>query len=142
MFDESGYPKAGETDDTRGEQVTEPPKPAFELVSWSLDDGEAVHRDAPDTFWMPPKEQRESLRPGDIVKLMFRMLLRDPATGEQHEKVERMWVGVASLEGNGYRGALDNDPHCTKDLVAGAEVAFEPRHVIRIYEDTARDTRE
>ena len=121
--------------------MAESPKPTFTLVSWSLDDGEAVHREAPDTFWMPPKEQRESLRPGDIAKLMFRMVLRDPATGEEQEKVERMWVGVTSREGQGYRGALDNDPHYTRDLAAGAEVAFEPRHVIRIYEAATRDKR-
>ena len=90
---------------------------------------------------MPPREERESLRPGDIVKLMFRMVLRDPDSGAQQEKVERMWVGVTGRDGPGYVGALDNDPYCTKDLAAGAEIRFEPRHVIRIYEEAVRDGR-
>ena len=114
--------------------MTQPSQPTFNLISWTLDDGDAVHRDAPETFWMPPLDERESLRPGAIVKLMFRMVLRDPATGQEQEKVERMWVGVTGRDGHGYVGALDNDPFYTKDLAAGDEVRFEPRHVIRIYD--------
>ena len=121
--------------------MTEPAQPTFDLISWTLDDGEAVHREAPDTFWMPPLEDRESLRPGAIVKLMFRMVLRDPGTGQEQEKVERMWVCVTGRDGDGYVGALDNDPFSTKDLAAGNEVRFEPRHVIRIYDESGRDKR-
>jgi uncharacterized protein YegJ (DUF2314 family) len=121
--------------------VTEPPEQPLQLVSWSLDDGEAAHQESPDSFWMPPKEERESLRPGDIVKLMFRMILRNPGSGVEQEKVERMWVGVTGRDGRGYVGALDNDPHYTKDLAAGDEIRFEARHVIRVYEDTARGER-
>jgi len=106
-----------------------------ELVSWELDDGEAVHREAPDTFWIPPRDRRESLRPGEIVKLMFRMLLRDTETGKEEVHVERMWVDVVESRPGGYRGVLDNDPYCTKELASGAEVEFEPRHVIQIYEE-------
>ena len=47
------------------------------LISWELDDGEAVHQEAPDTVWIPPQNRRESLQPGEIVTLMFRILLRD-----------------------------------------------------------------
>jgi uncharacterized protein YegJ (DUF2314 family) len=108
------------------------------LVSWGLDDGEALHREAPQTFWIPAEAQRVALSTGDIVKLVFRMTLRDPATGGEHEEVERMWVVVEARDGDGYRGALDNDPYCTKDLSSGAAVMFEPRHVIQIYDDGAR----
>ena len=52
-----------------------------------------------------------------------------------------MWVGVTGSDAQGYVGALDNDPYCTKDLAAGDEIRFEPRHVIRIYEEAARDGR-
>ena len=71
---------------------------------------------------------------GDIVKLVFRMELRDPATDEASVEVERMWVIVDGFEGSIYRGVLDNDPYCTRDLVSGAIIVFEPRHVIQIYD--------
>jgi hypothetical protein len=103
-------------------------------VSWQLDDGEVVHREAPSTFWIPAEAVRTSLSKGDIVKLMFRMTVRDPATHQERVEVERMWVVVEARDGNGYRGLLDNDPYCTSDLTSGAVVDFEPRHVIQIYE--------
>ena len=63
---------------------------------------------------------------------MFRMLLRDTETGEEEVHVERMWVDVVEAHPGGYRGVLNNDPNCTKELASGAEVEFEPRHVIQI----------
>ena len=105
------------------------------LLSWELDDGEEVHREAPSTFWIPPAERRAALPAGAIVKLIFRLTLRDPATGEELVEVERMWVTVDGRTGLTYQGRLDNDPYCTSDLVSGAAVEFEPRHVIQIYED-------
>jgi len=108
----------------------------FQLVSWSLDDGEELHREAPSTFWMPPVERRHALVHDDIVKLIFRMTVRDRETEDETVEVERMWVIVQGRDGNGYRGVLDNDPYCTRDLVSGAIVEFEPRHVIQIYESS------
>jgi hypothetical protein len=71
---------------------------------------------------------------GDIVKLIFRMNVRDRTSGDETVEVERMWVVVDGGDGDRYRGALDNDPYCTRDLVNGAVVEFEPRHVIQIYD--------
>jgi hypothetical protein len=51
-----------------------------------------------------------------------------------------MWVVVEGCDGVGYRGVPDNDPCCTNDLINGAVVMFEPRHVIQIYDDDARCT--
>jgi hypothetical protein len=103
-------------------------------VSWSLDDGEQLHREAPSTFWMPPAERRHVLVHDDIVKLIFRMTVRDRVSGDETVEVERMWVIVRGRDGVRYRGELDNNPYCTNDLVSGAIVEFEPRHVIQIYE--------
>jgi hypothetical protein len=111
--------------------------PGGELVTWTLDDGEEIQREAPATFSMPPRDLRESLRAGDIVKLIFRIELRDRGTGEEYVEVERMWVSVTDRTGAGYRGELDNDPYCTTDLRSGERVLFEPRHVIQIYDETA-----
>jgi uncharacterized protein YegJ (DUF2314 family) len=109
----------------------------LQLVSWELDDGEEIHREAPSTFWLPLEARRTALSKGDIVKLIFRMTVRDPAADEEQVEVERMWVVVEGRDGAGYRGVLDNDPYCTSDLISGAVVVFEPRHVIQIYDDNA-----
>ena len=110
----------------KSRSVTEPLEQPLQLVSWSLDDGEAAHQESPDSFWMPPKEERESLRPGDIVKLMFRMILRDPGSGAEQEKVERMWVGVTGRDGRGYVRALDNDPHSRRTWRPAMRSASRP----------------
>jgi uncharacterized protein YegJ (DUF2314 family) len=107
----------------------------LQLVSWDLDDGEQGHREAPATFWIPAEERRQSLAKGDLVKLIFLMIVRDQATGHETLEAERMWVIVQRREGDRYHGVLDNDPYCTRDLVSGAEVVFEPRHVIQIYDE-------
>ena len=60
---------------------------------WELDDGAAVHRRHPKTFYLPPVYQRWLLSRGEIVKLMFRIGLEDQS-GERREEVERMWVIV------------------------------------------------
>jgi hypothetical protein len=112
-----------------------PERRDLQLVSWQLDDGEELHREAPSTFWMPPAARRASLSSGELVKLIFRMTVRDRGARDAHVEVERMWVIVNSREDDRYLGTLDNDPYCTKDLVSGALVAFEPRHVIQIYDD-------
>ena len=108
------------------------------LVSWELDDGEEINREAPSTFWIPAADRRAALVEGDIVKLIFRMTVRDPATREEQVEVERMWVIVDGRNGAAYHGRLDNDPYCTSDLISGAAVEFEAKHVIQIYDDAGK----
>lgn len=97
---------------------------------WALEDGEALNRAYPDTFEIPHAQIRENLRPGDLAKLVFRLSVDNQATPEA---VERMWVIVTATMEGGYLGVLDNEPDSiTKngDFWLGAEVPFEPRHVI------------
>jgi hypothetical protein len=63
---------------------------------WTLDDGEQVHRESPTTFYLPPMETRESLQPGQFVKLIFRISLVDDDQSESVQ-VERMWVVVEKV---------------------------------------------
>ena len=98
-------------------------------VSYVLEDGEESNRAYPETFEIPSKEARDSLKAGQIVKLMFRI------TADGKTQTERMWVVVKAKEQNGYRGILDNDPTCTEKMKSGLEVNFQPRHVISIYEE-------
>ncbi len=101
---------------------------------WELDDGEVIAAAHPDTFWLPPLEQREALQPGQLVKLIFRILVADEA-GNEEMHVERMWVIVTRRDGNLYTGELDNQPYCTDEMNPGLPVAFEARHVINIHDE-------
>ncbi len=110
----------------------------IESDGWQLDDGEVLHQQHPDTFWIPPRDVRDALRPSQVVKLVFRIVTLDEDDALE-ENVERMWVIVDGRDGDLYRGVLDNDPECTNGLKAGAEVWFEGRHVIAVYEPTDDD---
>lgn len=98
-------------------------------MEYVLEDGEELNREYPGTFWTPPRDERDNLLPGELVKLIFRISLVDG----QH--VERMWVIVNERLTDGYVGELNNDPYCTTDLRSGARVEFRPEHVIQIYEE-------
>jgi len=39
--------------------------PTYEEDHYVLDDGEGLHEEHPDTFWIPEKSARESLKVGD-----------------------------------------------------------------------------
>ena len=96
-------------------------------VSFTLDDGEELHRQFPDTFEIPEKSLRQNLKKGNIVKLVF--LIKD----ETNSQTERMWVIVDEVKKNGYSGTLNNDPYCTDKIKSGLKVNFEAKHVISIY---------
>lgn len=101
-------------------------------MEFTLDNGEDLHRESPETFWIPSRVERENLLPSELVKLIFRI-----STGTETH-VERMWVIVKSRNAGGYVGTLDNDPYCTTELRCGHEVGFGPEHIIQIYEEPHR----
>jgi hypothetical protein len=98
-------------------------------VSYTLDSAVERNREAPETFPIPGQAEREGLRPGQIVKLMFRF------DGPGEETVERMWVIVKEHTPTGYLGELDNQPYTTDAIQPGAPVRFGPEHVIAIYRE-------
>jgi hypothetical protein len=102
-------------------------------VWYSLEDGEERNRQNPDTFPIPPREDREGLQPGQIVKLMFAI-----AAGG-NEQVERMWVVVKRRDGDDHVGVLDNQPASTNQMRPGMTVRFQPRHVIAIHPKRVED---
>lgn len=107
----------------------------LERDGWELEDGAARHAEYPKSFWLPSAWRRYFLRRDQIVKLMFRITLRNE-NGDQSEEVERMWVIVKRRSGWGrYEGVLDNDPYCTTEMASGMELVFEARHVIQIHRD-------
>ena len=107
-------------------------EPEIEADGWCLEDGEALHREAPETFWLPDRQQRESLQLGDLVKLIFRISVGNE---EEPVAVERMWVLVRGRIATQYLGVLDNDPYAIEEndeLWSGVELPFAARHVIDI----------
>lgn len=99
-------------------------------MSWQLVSGEAQHAEFPETFEIPSLTERQTLRPGQHVKLMFKF---DVPTSPN---VERMWVLVEEVLLGGYRGRLDNQPVNSGMLKLGAKIDFRPEHVINILEST------
>ena len=110
----------------------------FSRDFWELRSGEKAHRDHPDTFAIPPLEQRRGLKRGQAAKLVF-----DIETEDESGKIvltgERMWVIIAERVGDQFIGILDCQPACmTPDdsayLRFGAEIPFSHEHVIEIAE--------
>ena len=95
---------------------------------YTLDDAETVNREAPSSFFIPPRQARENLLPGELAKLLFRV------TAGGSTRVERMWVRVDERVAGRYIGTLDNDARTDPTLVAGERVRFGPEHIIAIYE--------
>ena len=82
---------------------------------------------------IPPVEVRESLRVGDLAKLVFDIKI------DAKSFVERMWVRVTKVNSESYLGALVNDPFCTHELKCGMEVQFHSDHVVQVQDDGGTD---
>ncbi len=95
--------------------------PSYDIDHYELDDGEAIHREYPDSFWIPELKNRESLRVGDLVKLIFRM---EETKGSDDVSVERMWVEITEIYSPFYKGKLDNDPSGSDCVKCGQTVVF------------------
>ena len=68
---------------------------------WRLGSGVERNLAYPETFWLPSEEERLSLEPGVLVKLMFEM---------KDGWGERMWVNVSSIGKGRLTGTLVNCP--------------------------------
>ena len=108
---------------------------------WELESGEARHAKAPDTFWIPSREERESLEVGAGVKLLFIIETEDENSRIEHA-VERMWVIVKLRLSGIYIGILDSEPATFEPepgfLARGSEIIFKPEHIIDISQPPRR----
>jgi hypothetical protein len=95
-------------------------------ATYTLDSGVERNQRAPDTFEIPTLTERESLRPRDLAKLIFRI-----SDGDQ-VNTERMWVVVREVKPEFYVGELDNDAFCTDEIRSGMRVEFHSDHIIQI----------
>ena len=110
--------------------------PTFERDNWQLRSAEQSHREHPDAFWIPPLEQRQSLKRGQSARLIFDIEVQGEA-GAVEVQGERMSVIIAEKVGDTYIGILDDQPASIEPtegvyLCFGAEIPFCPEHVIDI----------
>lgn len=82
------------------------------------------------TFEIPDPEDKDSMKAGDFVKLVFEPLNRDEHGGE------RMWVRITKREGDQFEGFLDNDPVLfSPDVLKHRDmVSFESKHIASFIE--------
>lgn len=110
--------------------------PQIDTDFWELRSGEAAQVEHPDTFWIPPLEQRKNLQIGQAAKLIFDIEIEDEE-GNLVVQGERMWVIVSEIVDGGYIGILDNKPALFEPsdqvyLCYGCEIPFRPEHIIDI----------
>jgi hypothetical protein len=78
----------------------------IETDGWELVSAEDRAAAAPEMFQIPSRSRRESLSPGDAMKLLFDIETRE--CGHVVDRgVDRMWVIVKAKTDEGYIGVLD-----------------------------------
>lgn len=90
-----------------------------------------MNREHPRTFFIPSRDERDSLVSGQVVKLIFDA----PDSGPNGPSAERMWVIVGGRSGANYFGRLDSQPQTIARLNAGDRIEFAPENVVSIWED-------
>lgn len=95
---------------------------------WRLGDGVQSNRRWPNTFEIPSDEEKDGVRPGDLVKATFR--IRSGQWGE------RMWVEVARVHRGRVTGQLINAPVGIPRLEVGRKVRLKHKHIIEIADGT------
>jgi hypothetical protein len=94
------------------------------VPKYTLTNGEERHAEHPDSFWMPPRRDRETLKPGALVKCIF----------DSPKGAERMWIIIKAVRDDGtYLGRLNNIPFWI-DLKLDDPISFRPEHVIEIFD--------
>lgn len=99
-------------------------------TGWILASAEEWAAKYPDQFQIPPLSERQSLRKGAKVKLVF-LVLQEDKTGP-FVCAELMWVVVTHVDEMKYIGTLHSAPASVGALKTGALIEFGPEHVASI----------
>jgi len=91
---------------------------------WYLEDARELAEAAPYTFYIPSTEVIAMLRPGDVVKLVFRNDEDDADNGEA------LWLRLSEIDGDDFTGLLENPPAVTPGLQLGDEIEFCSYHIV------------
>jgi hypothetical protein len=106
----------------------EPPTLAED--GWELESAVERKNQYPN-FEIPNRDERESIRIGQMVKLLFLFLCEE--NGEKIIECERMWVTVVSVNDGTYKGELESHPTTSKALSPGDCVQFGADHVCAVF---------
>jgi len=98
----------------------------YKTGSWKLTDSEQLSKEYKYTFYKPSREITKKLKVGNIVKLTFEF----DSSNSEHPSAERMWVEITEINGEKFKGKLDNHPFYLHELYAGDELVFEHKHII------------
>jgi hypothetical protein len=132
----------------------------IEIDGFYLNSGVVSSELYPDTFIIPSEEERQAVKPTDLVKLSFELqqLIDEELDAPTEPEVagERMWVEVTGHNGPYFTGRLrnqpssyvfvnpddENDVYVEKNapLTFDSEVVFLPEHIIDI--QTAEEAEE
>ena len=110
----------------RWQRIKNNPFPSFEENGYYLEDAQWLSQYLSDIH--PPSEKtRQSVGPGECVKLVFRLAAEDADRADN--EYERMWVLVQQTDEDGnYIGVLSNDPH--HDAASNGDIIhFHPLHI-------------
>jgi len=102
------------------------------MPTWYLENADEIAAANKYTFYKTPRDLIAKVRPGEVVKLIFRFESTDPeAPGG-----ERMWVLVDSVEADGtFKGRLNNEPKWINDLKQDDPLTFDASHIINTEHD-------
>ena len=103
----------------------------LDFDGWELESAEARHALHPDLFHIPDHDERVSLRPGQMVQLLF--LMRIPDTNPMEVQCEKMWVTINRIIPGGYVGSLESIPVSSEALCPGDGITFSPEHVCGVF---------
>jgi hypothetical protein len=109
---------------------------------WALESGEARHTADPASFWIPSRAERENVRRGQDVKLLFQIATQS-VNGATDLIVERMWVRVKGRVDNLYIGELDDQSvnvQSGHNVHHGMAVVFSAEHIVYILNSIDEDT--
>jgi hypothetical protein len=105
--------------------------PPIGPLGWVLESAVQRAQRFAETFLIPAAAERESVRIGQGVKLLFWI----QSTDEDIATCERMWVLVtARPAGNTFAGQLQSTPDTPGTLTRGTLVSFTADHIAEIYD--------
>lgn len=104
--------------------------PTLENDGWELESAEERNRQNPNSFGIASLEERSSLKPGAVVKLLF--LFMNTEDGRKIIDCERMWVTILEVRGGKYVGRLDDSPATSGVIALGEVVEFGPEHIATV----------
>jgi hypothetical protein len=111
-------------------------RPNLEEDGWELASAHLQHKLNPESFLVPSPSELGRIRVGDLVKLLFLIVVEKP-NGPMAVECERMWVVVEEVNRPGYAGALVSRPVLSNRMqeLLGT-IRFHGDHVAAIHRNS------